>query len=239
MKARLSMAFQDLRGRDGTVVIAKGRSGLKLTPWKAPTNPRTTAQTQVRSYLSRATALYKAMTQSQGNAWRAYGATQVRTNPVTLETYTLTGINAFVELTTKFLQLNPTGTIPMSPPTTKFNGDSITVTASSSAAGTITFTASGANAAGVTTELLIQPLPSLQRKPGAKAYRHAAFKAFASGSLTQNVSVPAGYYAAGYRFVKASTGEATEIVALPVTTVALSLADGGNVESMPAKKKAA
>ena len=233
------MAFQDLRGRDGTVVISKGRTGLKLTAWNAPTNPKSTAQSEVRSYLTRATTTYSGMTQAQGDAWRAYGAAQTRTNPISLETYTLTGINAFVELTTKFLQLSPSGTIPMTPPSVKFNGDSITVAASSGGAGVLTFTASGANAAGVTTELLIQPLKSLQRKPGANAYKHAAFKAFAAGSLTQTVNVPAGYYAAGYRFVKTATGQATDIVALPVTTIALSLADGGSVESTSSKKKAA
>ncbi len=39
MKVKLSMAFEDLRGKDGNVVISKGRTGLMLRPLSRPRNP--------------------------------------------------------------------------------------------------------------------------------------------------------------------------------------------------------
>jgi hypothetical protein len=41
------------------------------------------------------------------------------------------------------------------------------------------------------------------------------------------VTVPPGWYAAGYRFVQTQTGQATEIVQIGVSQVPLALAQGG------------
>ena len=237
MKAKLSMAFEDLRGKDGNVVIRKGRSGLTLTPRRTPSNPKTVAQRSVRANLSKAARTFKSMTVSQAAAWEAAAAGIVRSNPISGDSYQMTGINLFVEYTTKFLQATPGGTIPMAPPTTPFAGDTITLSATSGEPGKLTFTASAANAAGVTTEILIQRLASPHRNPQPGAYRHASFKAFASGSLTEALTLPAGYYATGYRFVNLATGQATEMIALPLSTVTLSVEVGG--ESSGQKKKAA
>lgn len=238
MKARLSMAFHDLRGRDGTVVISKGASGLKLTPWVAPTNPKTAAQREVRDNLTKCSKTFEGFNQATVDAWNAYGATQFRTNPVTLVTYSLTGIAAFSELGTKFLQVTPAGTLPSAPPTTEFTGDVITVSAAAGT-GNIVFTGSAANAVGVTTELLIQPLANATRRPQPDAYVSAGFKVYVGGSLTQNVPVTAGTYSVAYRFVKTTTGQATELVVLPKVTVALSLESSGSDDVPVAKKKAA
>ena len=102
--------------------------------------------------------------------------------------------------------------------------------------GQVTFTASGANYTGVTTELLLQPLKGKNRVPTAKAYRTKMFKAFATGSLTQAVTVPAGYYAAAYRFVNSATGQMSALVPISVLTIALSVEDGGADEAPAAAK---
>ena len=237
MKARLSMAFQDLRGKDGNVVIRKGRSGLVLTPRTSPSNPESGAQLFVRGNLTKAAKTFKGMTSTQAEAWDNYGESITRHNPVSGGTYTSTGINAFVELTTKFLQASPSGTIPMTPPTTAFTGDTITVTATGES-GAVEFTASAANASGVKTELLLQPLSSANRKPDPNGYKSAYFVAFASGGMSLQIDAGPGYWAAAYRFVKTATGQATDLIQLPVMTVALSMTEGGKVPA-PSKKKAA
>jgi hypothetical protein len=238
MKAKLSMAFADLRGKDGSVVIQKGKSGLKLTPRNKARNPKSTAQTGVRNNMSKSSKLFAAMTATQAAAWNAYGATQTKRNAISGTTYTSSGINAFNALATKFLQVNPAGTVPMTPPTSVYTGDSITVTATSGI-GQVTFTASGANSTSTKTELLLQPLKGKNRQPGAKGYRTKAFFQFAAGTLTTTVTVPAGYYAAGYRFVSTITGQETALIPLPVLTISLSVEDGGAADEAPAKKKAA
>lgn len=230
------MAFQDLRGTDGNVVIRMGRNGLTLTPHVTPRNPRTAAQVDVRNNLTKAAKTFENLTTSQADAWREYAKSLTVKDPITGKTYEPTAISVFVGLSSKFLQLSPTGTIPVTPPTTDFLGDTIKLEAQSETPGTIQFQATGANAAGVTTEVLLQRLPNRNRTPNAKAYEHAGFKAFTAGSLTLDVDVTAGYYAAAYRFVKTSTGQMTEFVPLPVFPVSFSI-ESGNAK--PTKKKAA
>ncbi|QYK56547.1 MAG: hypothetical protein KF733_03485 [Fimbriimonadaceae bacterium] len=234
MKARLSMAFQDLRGRDGTVVISKTRNGLACRPWVFPTNPNTAPQESARANLSKAARTFKNFTAQQVADWNAFGETQTRTDPVTGEDYTLTGIQAFVELGAKFLQIVPTGILPTVPPTNAFVGDSISLTAVAGT-GKVTFTATAGNALGVRTELLLQKLKSKNRKPSAEAYRSKEFFAFATGNLSRDIAVGPGTYAAAYRFVNPLTGQATDLVPLPVVQVTLAVAAGG----AEGKKKAA
>ena len=232
-KIAFSPLVNEVRGKMGTVVFTNAKNGPTARAHGSVRNPKSLAQRAVRSYLSKAAKTFKTMTTTQAAAWNAYGSTIVRHNPVTGETFTLSGISAFVELTAKLLQLNPTASIPLAPPTSEFPGDTITLTATAGT-GQVTFTASAPNAIGVTTEVLLQKLPSLNRKPNPDGYTHAGWKAFFGGSLDLVVSMPAGYYAAGYRFVKTATGQASPIVTLPVQTVAFSLAADG-----APKKKAA
>ncbi len=78
----------------------------------------------------------------------------------------------------------------------------------------VTFTASAANAPGVLTELLLQPLPSPNRTPERRAYRTRAFVAFTPENLSATVPTGSGPYAAAYRFVDAETGQTTALVTL-------------------------
>ncbi|MCW5946809.1 MAG: hypothetical protein KIT74_07230 [Fimbriimonadales bacterium] len=238
MKARLSMAFQDLRGKDGNVVIKGSRNGLVLTPYVSPRNPRTGPQRAIRGYFRQSGKTFETMTVPQVEAWEDYAQTINIVDPITGKSYHPTAINAFVQLGVKFLQLNPSGTLPLTPPTSEFVGDTIGVSVSSPSAGVIRFTGSGDNASGVTTELLLQRLPSPHWKPSPLAYRHEAWYVFTSEEPTKDVDVSPGWYAAAYRFVKNTTGQATDLIALPMQQVTLAVVEGGKVTSRQSKKAA-
>lgn len=237
-KIAYSTVINEASGKAGSVVWRKHRSGPNFSVRVSPKNPDTAAQRAVRGYLSKAAKTFEGLTPAQVAVWDAYGETITRHNPITGGTYTSTGIAAFIELTVKFLQNNPGGTIPLVPPSSEFIGDNAVISATAGT-GVVTFTSTQANSAGVMTELLLQKLPNSHREPSKNGYRSMQFFAFSSGILTRNVSVPTGFYAAGYRFVKASTGQASPMVALPVQTVALSVAKGGASEaSQPKAQKA-
>ena len=214
----------------GTDVFSAGRSGPTARVRRKGRNPKTVAQTQVRANLTKASGTFKNLTTPQILAWANYAGGITKHNGVTGKSYSPTALSAYTALASKLLQINPAATLPVAPPTATFTGDSITVTATGGT-GSATFTASGANAANVKTELLVQPLKSKNRAPSAKGYRSKGFVAFAAGSLTSVVSVPTGYYSVGYRFVNTLTGQATALVPLTVLTVALSVEDGGLVDA--------
>src|SRR5205823_4082290 len=94
-----------------------------------------------------------------------------------------------------------------------FAGDTISPPAAGGA-GKVPFNATSANAANVTTELLLQPLKSANRKPQPNGYRSKAFQVFIAGSLSSIVNVPAGWYVPAYRFVNTQTGQDTGLVIL-------------------------
>lgn len=224
----------------GTDVFSANRSGPTARVRRKGRNPKTAAQTQVRANLTKASGTFKNLTTAQIAAWANYANGIVKHNPVTGKAYSPTPLASYTALATKLLQISPSATLPVLPPTSAFTGDSIAV-AATGGTGQITFTANGANATNVRTELLVQTLKSKNRTPAAKGYRSRGFVAFAAGSLTSVVSVPTGYYAAAYRFVNVTTGQATALVPLTVLTVALAVEDGGLAEEPVAapKRKAA
>jgi hypothetical protein len=156
-----------------------------------------------------------------------------KTNPVNGKKRQPNAMNAFVELATKFLQVDPTGTIPTTPPTSSFVGDNIGITATAGT-GKITFEASAPNSADTTTELLLQPLAGPNRTPQKNAYRSKGFFQFVGGTLEHDVDAAPGYYAAAYRFVNKLTGQATKLEYLPVQGVTLAIEQGGKSTSKKA-----
>ena len=84
----------------------------------------------------------------------------------------------------------------------------------------LTFSASGANAPGTLTEMLVERIPNVRRKP-TEVYKCAGFAAFSEGSLSVALPVEAGVYACAVRFVERATGQATAIQALGVVTANL------------------
>jgi hypothetical protein len=213
-QGNLGVLFNSLRGKAGSVVFARSKDGTVVRPRVSARNPQTPAQQAVRLALSKSATAYKNLTAAQVTAWTTYANNVTKHDPRTGKTYHPSAIAAFTSLAAKFLQVNPAGTVPLTPPVTGFAGDTITATAVG-AAGKVTFTGSAANGLGITTELLLQPLKSQNRKPQPKGYRGKGFKAFAAGSLTQDVLVPAGWYVPAYRFVYTATGQDTLLVILP------------------------
>lgn len=122
----------------------------------------------------------------------------------------------FVSPASKFLQVSPTGSVPLAPPLADFAGDGLTV-ALSSGAGQVIFAASSPNTPPARTELL-QKLPSPRRSPTA-FYKSQAFAIFVAGSLAHAIPVEAAWYAGAYRFVNADTGQMTDLVTLGVVEV--------------------
>ena len=137
----------------------------------------------------------------------------------------MTGITAYNMLASKFLQVNPNGTVPVAPPTAAFVGDSLAITAASGL-GSITFASNAASSPNVKVELLVQPPKGKNRKPGTRRYVSKGFVAFAAGSLTSMVGALSGYYACTYRYVSTTTGQATALTPITTVTIALSVEDG-------------
>ena len=216
-KVTLNPTFDEFRGSIGNLVYQEGREGTVSRSRTVPTNPRTAAQTGARSAFSRATEAYKSLTTAQVTAWTNYAKTITRRG-YNGKSFHPTPSDVFVGLSSKFLQVNPAGTFPVLPPAASFIGDVITLTAAG-AAGKVTFTASAPNVSGATTELLLQALKSKNRVPDSKNYRTKAFFVFPTGTLSKDVTVPAGEYAPAYRFVNPLTGQTTALTALPTVQV--------------------
>lgn len=238
-RATLAPFLIGLQGKLGPVSFSKSKNGASNMKTRVkPANPKTAAQVAVRGAQTKSAQIFKNASAAQVAAWKVYAATLPQISKKTGAKITVQPINAFCGLADKFLQVNPAGTVPMTPPTSAFTGDNITFTATATT-GAVTFTASAVNTANVKTELLLQPLKGKNRTPGPKAYRSKMFVNFAGPGLSQAVTVPAGFYAAAYRFVNTVTGQETALVPIAVVTVALSMEDGGAEEAPVSRKKAA
>jgi len=234
-KVQLSVLMNDIRGKAGTVVFTESREGLVMKPRVTPENPRTPKQVAVRQAFGRAAATFRNLTNMQAQLWQRYADTRNERQPITGRSFTLTAMNAFMRLAIRFQLVNPTGTIPLTPPATEFTGDTITVAATPKT-GAVSFTASGANGTNIKTELLLQPLASPHRKPSKNGYRSQGFVQFTSGSLSADVNVTPGWYAPAYTFVNTQTGQEVGVITLPIVQVTLSTAKGGSTTT---EKKAA
>lgn len=213
-----SADVNDIRGKIGTNVFSRARSGATIRIRKSPRNPRTENQTEVRFYMGKASTAYKNLTASQRSAWKNYAATLYRTNAVSGEVYSPAANTVFVGLASKFLQINPTGTIPVTPPASAFAGDTIAIIATGDD-NEVIFSASGSNAANVKTELLLQTLASAARTPSPTGYRSQGFVAFSPTVSDAQIPAEPGWYAPAYRFVNTLTGQQTDLLVLPIVEV--------------------
>ena len=216
----LSIFAKSLSGKAGSVRFAKTKDGTIMRDSARVNNPKTPAQEAVRSDFTQVTELWQTLTSVQQTQWRSQARLIVKKSKRSGRDRSPSGFNYFTGLTTKYLQINPGGAIPHTPPASAaFSGDTVAVTAVAKTGG-ILYTADKANAEGVTTELLLQTLRSAGRLPTASDYRSKQFIAFAAGSLSATVAVPAGSYAPAIRFVNPRTGQETAIFPLPVVHVA-------------------
>lgn len=232
-KVKLSPFSTGLSGKMSNLVFSQQKEGTIMRERISPANPQTAAQVAVRTAFTKATKQWNNLTAAQVEAWKAFAESYSNLDSDTEKSYNSSGFNAFVKLAAKWYAVNGSGTAPANPPTSTFNGDNISITAAPLAGG-VKFTASGANASGVTTALLLAKLGGKNRTANRKQYREKEYIAFASGSLATTVSVPAGWYAAGYSFVNLATGQESEPVLLGnVGGVTLAVEESGS------KKKAA
>ena len=207
-----------LHGKAGSAAFSRRNGGIVLRPRTLPRNPRTHAQTAVRNHIAKAVIAYRALTPVQAAAWKAYAQTQFRIDARDGTARNPTAYAAFVGLAAKFLQINPSGAIPVNPPAFGFVGDLITVTAAGGT-GQITFTPSAFNSVNVKTEVLLQPLRFGHQSPNPRGYRTQSFAAFTLGTPTVTLSVAPGWYAPAYRFVHVLTGQETQMKLLGVVQV--------------------
>jgi hypothetical protein len=134
-KIALSSTVSAIRGKIGTNVYTKGRSGPTIRIKAMVANPKTTAQRFVRDNLGRAARAYRGLTEAQRVLWQNYAAGLQVSNPVTGNSYSPAAVDVFVGLASKFQQASPNGTIPVAPPTTPFTGDTVVLSANSEEAG--------------------------------------------------------------------------------------------------------
>ena len=217
-KAAYSPAIQGLSGKAGGTVYTEGHSGPIAKAYVVGHDPHSAAQRTMRHWMAVSAGAYRNLTAGQAAAWEVYAASVTRHNSATGRGYHSTAYNAFNGLTVKFLQANGGGAIPVLPPGSSFNGDTIMVTALGQS-GQVLFRASGGNGAGIVTELLLQGLPSPRRKPNVDKYRTQGFIHFGLGILDFGLTAAPGYYAPAVRFVNAATGQMVGLVTLPIVQV--------------------
>ena len=182
-KVNGGISGQGLRGRLGNIVFRqRPDGGTVAAAYAEPRNPRTPKQTQTKTAMARAGQRWRELTPEQAAQWEDYAASRTTIDPATGRRRVPQTYNVFQGLALKLQQMNPQVSLPVLPPSQAFSGDGIRVTISGGA-GELTFTASGPNSANVATELLIQPLASIHRKPEAGKYRSAAFFPFWSGAF--------------------------------------------------------
>ena len=215
---RLAGFAEAISGKMGSLRFFETEEGTVMKQQTPVTNPQTPAQQTVRSDFSTVSKLYKTLTPAQKATWKTYAGTLTQVSKRSGKSFMPKGFNLFTGLSTRYLLINPGGTVPLTAPTGSFAGDTVTVT-TAAAAGKITFTANKGNAESVKTELLLQRLVSAGREPSPGQYRTQQYIAFAAGSLSASITLTPGTYAPAYRFVNSRTGQEEKIVTLPIVTV--------------------
>ena len=207
---------RNVQGKSGKMNYSKTQYGIEYKENPIRTKPSTPAQLAQQARLKKASTAFAGLTAPQNAAWQTYAQTRFVKSKSGADVHP-SAYSAFVGLYTKLLQVNPAGTPPSTPPATEFAGDTVTVTIAG-ASGRINFTGNKANATNVVTELLIQPLRNIYRKPTGN-YPSKAFFPFASGGLTTSLLLPAGAYAVAIRFVNSATGQETDKILLGSVSV--------------------
>ncbi len=216
-KAKLSGYLAGLKGKSGRAVYVETEFGTVLREWSVPRNPQTAAQQSVRLNFRQAVQLFQTLTAAQRQQWNDYASKLMIRDPETGKSRRRRGFQVYAGLSSKFLQVNPVGTVPNTPPTTPLVKDAITITVAG-AVGKITYTASAANTTNVTTEFCVQKLANSARKAG-RQFTSKGFFQFVVGTLTRDITLTPGSYVCAYRFVNKLTGQELPLVNLGTFTV--------------------
>ena len=228
-KIRTSYGIDVISGKVGNAVFSNEQDGVGMRSYnpisKQPFSP---AQVSIESNFTKANRTWTTLGPTVVQGWRDWAKTQKVRNELTGKYRTRGAKDCFVGCYAKMLQVSASSAAP-SAPTGSYAGDLITITLSNGI-GQLVATASGANSASTTTEILVQKLPSANAQVNPEAYHTYAFKKFASGALTQSIVGTAGTYAVAYRFVNTVTGQMTALVPLSTLSISLSVEDGGMAE---------
>lgn len=226
MKLKMSALVDGASGRDGTLVIRRGKGGY-IAISRAPSNPsRSQGQSEVRDNLGEAAREFPKLTDEQIAAWKAYGAGQTRKNTVGGGTYAQSGFNAYVELTTVFKLASPGAASPVLPPAEAFAGDTLELTLTNDT-GAIIVAGSGPTSTGTVLEISTVELKSRARAIPRTGYKvRGYFTLNQANNYLANVPVGPGIHAVEVRYVNKATGQATLPKLLGKTTV-LTLEVGG------------
>ena len=243
MKAKLSMAFEDLRGSDGNVTARGSRSGLTLVKKIRPRTSDSQASLDVRANLDAMGAKWRSLGQGAVDAWNAYGDSTRRTNSVNGTTYSSTGYAAFVALNGVLLNTSDTAQPILTPPTSAFVAPGIFLGVSSNAT-SISVSGSASTPSGVLLEVRVCRLANATNALPKAGYTSVVFfQLISANSNKVVVPLPVGAYALQYRWVSATDGQASRYRSLGKATVGLSAmavgADAATDEAaMPAAKAA-
>ena len=97
--ARFTPIAGQITGRIEGVVYSKNKYGFYVRGFRAPRQPGSTPQMQVRAHFTQGATSWRALTEAQRSAWNAYAAETRRRLPGG-ETGTLTGLASYVSVYT-------------------------------------------------------------------------------------------------------------------------------------------
>jgi hypothetical protein len=129
------MAFEDIRGTMGkSVVVTRSRAGL-VTRRKPTFKLQPTPAMQVAiERMNAASAIWNELSHAEALLWGEFARGVKLVEKVSMRSYSPQPRNAFMGLTTKFMQVNPGAEVPRVPPATPFQGDSVLLQVSTSRA---------------------------------------------------------------------------------------------------------
>lgn len=130
MIVKPSIAFEDMRKSAGGVTASKNRSRLYIKNRITPRNPRTDAQTEVRSRLATNSKNWSNLTQAQRNAWDEFATTAVGKRMLG-SAAKISGFNCYVRVSNNLDLINKTPITepPIMPEFTPFEITGVTYTA--------------------------------------------------------------------------------------------------------------
>ena len=210
---RASVVAPGLRGRIGNAVFVSDgdRTILREAPPKRP--ERSPEQRNAMAMQTRAAKLYKRLTPEEGAEWAAYAARNPLPPKADGRPGSARADNVYGSLAMRYQAIHGMVEPPRTPPETAFLGDAVGIVARGSEAGLV-LEADRANAEGVVTQVIVQPLASAHRRTYATKYVHAAIVAFTEEEPTVTVPVRSEWVAVAVRFLRASTGQASATIEL-------------------------
>ena len=239
MRVVLNEAFRAFSGKLSDIQFSDTKYGPVAGRAATLNDPKTPAQTKQRGALGRSSALFGQLDLAHVQMWRDYAKTLRWIDKKSGAKFTPDAIAVYNSLADRWLGANKgQGTPPSAPPTASYAGDPIIVEAILSP-GEISFLADGDTSADTVVECWLQKLPKATRKPTKGGYRVVGYTTFGSSHPSLDLPVSGTAYAAQYRFVNKLTGQATELISIPVLGSSLAVEQGGVPERPAAARKKA